>query len=178
LEKKRNNQRNLKCSVCGELHSDWPALAFEFPSAYNELSEDEKQNLATIDSDFCTIKYADQTDRFIRVVLFQEILESKEYLNYGLWVSLSEESYTNYRENFNNRDHEVQYFGWLNSKVSEYQSTLNIPTTVYTRKGNDRPEIVLHEDFDHDFVRDYYKGISNDEAEKRIHEMMKTLGNM
>lgn len=38
---------------------------------------------------------------------------------------------------------------------------------------NDRPEAFLHEDFEHQFVNDYYNGISLSEAERRIHRVLK-----
>ena len=53
-----------------------------------------------------------------------------------------------------------------------------IPTTVFTRTGNDRPYAVLYEDFDHQFVRDYYNGIAKQEAERRISEMLKAVGQL
>jgi len=34
---------------------------------------------------------------------------------------------------------------------------------------------VPHEDFDHPFVYDYYNGISKEEAERRIHEMLRVI---
>ena len=164
------------CSVCGENHSEWPALTFYSPASYNELTKDEKNSIGILDSDFCTIKYEDQIDRFIRVVLKQNVNNSDQNLNYGLWVSLSEKSYSDYMENFNNDNHEEQYFGWLNSRIPEYENTMNIPTTVNTKRGNERPEIIPHEDFENEFVKDFYNGISREEAEKRIHEMMKNAG--
>lgn len=170
--------RKLKynCSVCGEDHNEWPALTFYSPTSYNELNIDEKESIGDLDSDFCTIKYEDQIDRFIRVVLKQKVNNSDQNLDYGLWISLSEKSYSDYMKNFNNDNHEVQYFGWLNSKIPEYENTVNIPTTVNTKRGNERPEIIPHKDFNHEFVKDYYNGISREEAEKRIHEMMKNAG--
>jgi len=161
------------CSVCGESHREWPALTFYSPASYNELTMDEKNSIGKLDSDFCTIKYEDQIDKFIRVVLKQKVNDSDQNLDYGLWVSLSEKSYSNYTANFSNKNHEEKYFGWLNSRIPEYENTINIPTTVQTKRGNERPEIIPHEDFDHEFVRDYYNGIKREEAEKRIHEMMK-----
>lgn len=164
------------CSVCGENHNEWPALTFYSPASYNELTNEEKNLIGKLDSDFCTIKYEDQIDRFIRVVLKQNVNNSDQNLDYGLWVSLSEKSYSDYMENFNNDNHEEQYFGWLNSRIPEYENTMNIPTTVSTKRGNERPEIIPYEDFEHEFVKDYYNGISREEAEKRIHEMMKNAG--
>ena len=173
---RRNSKKSNKCSVCGETHDGWPALTFNSPSSYHELTENEKQSIAKIDSDFCEITYEDQTDRFIRVTLKQKIKDSKQELDYGLWVSLSEQSWNDYKSNYDNENHEVQYFGWLNSRIPEYGNTLNIPTTVITKKGNDRPEIIPHEDHEHEFVEDFYTGISKEEAEKRIHKMMKNAG--
>lgn len=167
------SKEKFNCSICGEYHEEWPALTFNSPTSYHELTNDEKSTIATFDPDFCTIKYADQTDRFIRVVLKQKIINSELVLDYGLWVSLSEKSWNDYKSNYKNRNHEVQYFGWLNSSIPEYKNTMNIPTTVFTNKGNERPEIIVHEDYTHKFVVDYYNGISKEEAEKRIHEMMK-----
>lgn len=164
------------CSVCGEKHNEWPALTFYSPASYNELTNDEKKSIGKLDSDFCTIKYEDQIDRFIRVVLKQNVNNSDQNLDYGFWVSLSEKSYSDYYVNFNNKKHEEEYFGWLNSRIPEYENTLNIPTTVWKKLGNERPEIIPHEDFEHEFVRDYYNGISKEEAEKRMHEMMKNVG--
>ena len=45
----------------------------------------------------------------------------------------------------------------------------------FTRAGNNRPDIVPHQDFDHPFVNDYYNGITKTEAERRIKEMLKTI---
>jgi|TARA_B110000037_G_C16919464_1_gene423727 hypothetical protein len=44
-----------------------------------------------------------------------------------------------------------------------------------TKIGNDRPEIFPHQDFEHTFVKDYYDGISEAEAKKRVQEMIKKI---
>lgn len=167
---------NYKCSVCGEIHDDYPALAYSSPSTYHCLSKDEKERFnAYLDSDFCTIDFPEQTDRFIRVFLRQKIISSDLTLDYGLWVSLSEKSFYDYFENFRNENHENQYFGWLDSTIPDYDFDESIPTTVVKRLGNERPEIFPHSDFDHPFVKDYYNGITKEEAEKRIHTMLSII---
>jgi hypothetical protein len=89
---------------------------------------------------------------------------------------LSEKSFREYSDNFNNENHETKYFGWLSNNLSDYNfSEASIPTTVFTKKGNNRPEIAPHQDFDHPFVYDYYNGITKTEAERRIREMLKTI---
>lgn len=173
------NQQRLKkykCTVCGKEHSEWPALAYSSPDKYAGLSEKEQNSLATIDEDFCIINYTDQTDRFIRAVMFQKVINHDVDLHYGLWVSLSEKSFKDYLDNFKNPNHETSYFGWLCNAIPEYEFEESVPTTVWTKTGNSRPEIIPHKDFDHPFVRDYYFGISKEDAETRIHKMIKNVG--
>lgn len=164
------------CSSCGKQHEEWPALAFEAPHSYHSLSEEDRENIAEIGSDFCVISHPGQTDRFIRGTLVQSIADHCETLHYGLWVSLSEKSFEDYKSNYHSENHETSYFGWLSNDIPEYDFSKGfIPATVFTRPGNSRPEIVPHQDFDHPFVHDYYNGISKQEAEKRIHAMLNQL---
>ncbi|MDP9080380.1 MAG: DUF2199 domain-containing protein [Bacteroidota bacterium] len=160
------------CPACGEVHNEWPALTFDSPYPYSVLSKKDKKQLAQLDSDFCSIKYEKQTDRFIRCSLVQEVAGSCQNLDYGIWASLSEKSFNDYSDNFNIEDHETSYFGYLSNVLPGYESTLNIPARVYTQKGNVRPEIVLDPDFNHPFVKDYYRTISLSEAERRIREVL------
>lgn len=168
-----NNTIKFICDCCGKEHESWPAITYNSPNSYNQLTPQEKEDIAVIDQDFCVIKYADDDiDRFIRVVLIQQINDYCAKLEYGFWVSLSEKSFENYLENFDNENHETQYFGWLSNYIPQYQFPDSIPTTVVTKKGNERPEVFPHKDFDHPFVRDYYNGITKEEAERRIREIL------
>jgi hypothetical protein len=168
--------RSSKCSVCGKVHDEWPALAWTSPMAYNELTQEEKSSMAELDSDFCLIQYPDQIDRFIRVTLDQKVNDHCDVLSYGVWVSLSESNFEDYSAKYGDPDsEEVKYFGWLSNSIPGYPITLNIPMTIITRKGNLRPEAMPHSDSPHPFVADYYSGISVVEAERRIMEM---LGNV
>lgn len=160
------------CSICGAEHEDWPALAFHSPLNYDVLSDEDKANIAELDSDFCCIYHVEQTDRFIRCILTQKVIDNCQNLEYVLWVSLSEKSFQDYSDNFDNENHEAGYFGWLCNSIPEYESTMSIPTNVYAKIGRGAPEIVPHEGFDHPFVRDYYNGITKGEAEKRIQSML------
>ncbi|WP_295127732.1 DUF2199 domain-containing protein [uncultured Chitinophaga sp.] len=159
------------CSACGKEHADWPALAFSSPFHYNCLTEEDKRSLAQIDTDFCVITYPDQTDRFIRCVLIMPVNDHCESLHYGLWVSLSEKSFEDYKRNYGNSDHETSYFGWLSNGLPGCDF-VSVPMTVYTQKNGSRPLIVPHKDFAHPLVTDYYGGITKKEAEHRISMML------
>ena len=44
------------CSCCGKVHEQWPALAYSSPTNYEVLSDEEKQSIAELSSDFCSIR--------------------------------------------------------------------------------------------------------------------------
>lgn len=160
------------CSCCSKEQEQWPALAYDSPTNYNNLSAADKQSLGKLSGDFCTINHSDQTDRFVRCTLTQKV-DSCDSLEYGLWVSLSEKSFNDYSKNYNNPNHETQYFGWLSNDLPDYDfSEGSIPTTVITKLENARPEIFPNEGFDHPFVKDYYGGITKEEAERRVNKML------
>ncbi|WP_289004212.1 DUF2199 domain-containing protein, partial [uncultured Kingella sp.] len=95
------------CTVCHETHEDLPALGFIVPDPYAELSAAERaQFQAECDDNFCIIRYPEQTDYFIRVVLDIPIIDHEETLEYGVWVSVSEASFNDYRAHFDD-DHEA-----------------------------------------------------------------------
>jgi hypothetical protein len=165
----------FKCSCCGEIHEEWPALTFISPDNYNCLSERDKKNIGYLDSDFCKINHEEQIDRFIRCTLTQKVNEHCENLEYGLWVSLNEKSYLDYEESEEKESEEKVYFGWLCNDIWSYEFSESIPVNVVTRNGGLRPELFPHESFDHPFVKDYYRGISKEEAEKRISEMLESI---
>jgi len=165
----------FKCSCCGEIHEEWPALTYISPDNYNCLSENDKKKIGYLDNDFCIIKHNDQINRFIRCTLTQKVNDNCQDLDYGLWVSLSEKSFLDYEKNFKKETEENGYFGWLCNDIIDYDFSESIPMDVLTRKNGERPRLIPHKDFDHPFVKDYYNGISKEEAEKRILNMLKIV---
>lgn len=158
------------CSVCGQAHEGFPALGFNASYFYHNLSETEKEKIAELSDDFCIIHHPDQTNHFIRVVLNQKIIDFPETLQFGVWVSLNEKSFNDYKEHYNSTDHLATYFGYLCNQLPDYENTLSIRANVQTAADNNRPEIFPHDDqMDNPFVRDYFEGISREEAERRIH---------
>ncbi|HYF03585.1 MAG TPA: DUF2199 domain-containing protein [Patescibacteria group bacterium] len=105
------------CSKCGESHEELPAIAFKTPHYYDILSDEDKIEIATINSDLCVITHEDQTDRFIRAVLHQKIYDCSDTLDYGIWVSLSEKSFDDYVKNFDSEEQDVTYFGYISTEI-------------------------------------------------------------
>ncbi|WBV56668.1 DUF2199 domain-containing protein [Chryseobacterium daecheongense] len=159
------------CECCGKEMEDWPALAYKSPSSYMQLTDVELQN-AEISSDLCIIEYPKQTDRFIRTVLVQEIIESCQTLEYGVWVSLSEKSFSEYVDNYNNEDFGAEYFGWLSNDLPDYDFSESIPMTVVVNNKIGRPLIYPHQNFEHPFVYDFYNGITMKEAQQRVDRVL------
>ncbi|GAB0156284.1 DUF2199 domain-containing protein [Chryseobacterium sp. Alg-005] len=160
------------CKCCGKEHNEWPAIVYSSPSHYLNLT-DEQLEYAELTSDLCIIEYPEQTDRFIRVVLIQEVIENCQNLDYGVWVTLSEKNFNEYIENYNNEGFEATYSGWFSNYLPDYKSTINIPTKIIVNNSIGRPLIYPYEDYDHQFVDDFYNGITKEEAERRINTVLK-----
>ena len=162
------------CPCCGEEKENWPALAFSSPVHYHMLSEEDKEKIGRLSSDFCIIKHHDQTDRFIRGVLIQKVNGACQDLEYGVWVSLSEKNFIEYYDNFKEEMEEKTYFGWLCTQLPEYEDLSRIKTHVITQKGNARPRIEINRSNnpEHPFVKDYFEGISEEEALRRINWLL------
>ncbi|MDF2933322.1 MAG: hypothetical protein K0R36_2653 [Chryseobacterium sp.] len=69
------------CECCGEEKEDWPAIAYNSPSPYMNLSNKEEKN-SELGSDFCIIRYDDENCYFIRTVLIQNVIDSCQNLEY------------------------------------------------------------------------------------------------
>ena len=157
------------CEICGQVHESLPAIAFDAPYHYQCLSDEEKNSIAELNSDFCIITYEDQIDRFVRAVLYQKVKGHCEDLHYGVWVSLSEKSFQDYKAHFDNDSHEAVYFGYLSNWIPGYENTTSIKTNVEVAGDGNRPVVIPHDNqMDHCFVADYFHGISKEEAEARV----------
>lgn len=159
------------CECCGKEKEDWPAIVYNSPSPYLDLSDEEMEN-AELSPDFCVIRYSDETCYFIRAVMVQEVNKACQDLDYGVWVSLSEKSYNEYVENYGNNDFEGGYFGWLANYLPDYEFDDPIPADVVVDNKTGRPFIYPLESFEHLFVKDFYSGISEKEAERRINKVL------
>ena len=86
-----------------------------------------------------------------------------EPLIWGVWVSLSEQSFNAWREVFDqeHRSHVGPFFGWLNAWLKPYPETMDLKTRVHLRDHGLRPWIEL-EPTDHPLALEQRNGISAD----------------
>jgi hypothetical protein len=160
---------------CGETHEEIPAFGFTSPICYEGLTKEEQEEIAELSTDFCVITYPDQTDRFIRTTLTIPINDACDDLDYGIWVSLSEKSFNEYKSEFKDNKEGRVYFGMISNEISDYgESVLGLHVNVNTRSGGSRPEISVHR-IEHQLILDLENGISLAEAESRIERMKKSL---
>lgn len=165
-------KKKYTCATCGGSHVDLPALAYSVPFYYAQLSDQMKQSSAEASEDFCVIRHPDQTDRFVRTTLSIPINDIDCTFEYGLWVSLSEKSFTEYASEFKSNVEGRIYFGYISNELSPYEeSTLSLHVNVITRSDGIRPILQPHE-CDHPLFRDWCEGIALKEAEARVAKML------
>lgn len=165
---KKPKASDFKCANCGLVHDELPALGFAAPYYYDVLSEDDKASIAELTTDFCVIRHEEQTDRFIRATLTIPINDACENLDYGIWVSLSEKSYDEYKSEFKSNVEGRTYFGMVSNVIPDYEeSTLGLHVNVNTRSNSMRPELIPHQK-EHELILDWENGITIKDAENRI----------
>jgi len=148
------------CSCCGKVHEGAPSFSFSSPLQYSHLTEEEKAE-AHLGSDFCYI----EEDRFIRVCLEIPIIGVEQPFMWGVWVSLSRQSFERYRETYDEPVETDEYFGWLCNTLPFYPCTINLKTLVHPRGGGVRPFIEL-EPTEHPMSVDFRYGISISRAQE------------
>lgn len=155
----------FKCSNCDQVHEGSPSFAYRSPMHYDQLSQSDKESIATLTSDTCEIRHDEGTDRFVRAVLEIPIDGVAEPFLWGIWVSLSEDSFERYTSSWGDHDEADNYFGWLSNCLPYYPDTVNLKTSVRPRRGGLRPYIEIHE-CDHPLAIDFRRGLSVRKAQE------------
>ncbi len=157
------------CATCGEEHEGIPSLIAPVPFSYSALSPEERETRGDLGSDECVI---DETQFFVRGCLDIPVHGSPESFTWGVWVSLSEASFLQWIEYFDQarRAHIGPFFGWLNTRLTPYPDTLNLKTMVHLRDDGIRPRIEL-EPTDHPLAIEQRQGITLERLAE-IHAMV------
>lgn len=105
---------------------------------------------------------------FVHGLIEIPVAGSDEPFSWGVWVSLSKESYDRMTELWEapGREDEPPYFGWLSTQLPVYsQPTLNLKTHLHTRPIGERPFIEL-EPNDHPLAIEQRSGITRARVEE------------
>ncbi len=157
--------------ACGEHHPGLPmSFAADAPAPYYWLPEEERAARVDLTPDVCVI---DGGEFYVRGVLEIPILGTEELFVWGVWASLSEQSYRRTLELWDDegRENEPPYFGWLCTDLPVYLDTLSLKTLVHERPVGARPFVEL-EPTDHPLAVEQREGITPDRAREISHTVM------
>lgn len=148
----------FKFSTCGDIHEGMPSFGVRAPLSYFVIPEGERAERCDLGSDECVI---DRQQFFIRGCFDIPVRGQDEPFTWGVWVSLSEASYTKWAELFEEqlRSHAGPFLGWLNASLKPYPDTMHLKTRVHLRDGGIRPFIEL-EPTDHPLAIEQREGIT------------------
>src|SRR5262249_42750943 len=83
----------FECASCGTLHEGIRSFGWDYPAQYLALPDGQRTQRAVLSDDTCVI---DNEWFFIRGCLEIRVNGYHEPLNYGVWLSLSRESFARY----------------------------------------------------------------------------------
>ena len=160
----------FKCGKCSKIHEGSPSFGYDAPWHYSGLSVEERA-YSELKSDTCVIRHDEGVDRFIRVVLEVPIHGVDKPFMWGVWVSLSEKSFTRYLETWDEPDESDSYFGWLCNRLPYYEDTINLKVQVRPRRGGLRPYLELERN-GHLLAEHLCEGISIQQAQEIAERML------
>jgi hypothetical protein len=146
------------CRCCGKQYNTLPLdVAFKAPDYWLQIPEAEREQLGKLGDDACVI----EEDLFIRGCLEIPIIDRDDRFIWGVWVSVSRESFKRILDLWTAEDLEDEppKFGWLSNQISPYPDTLNLKTHIWLRNRNRRPFIEL-EPTDHPLAIEQREGMT------------------
>ncbi|MBN2210738.1 MAG: DUF2199 domain-containing protein [Sedimentisphaerales bacterium] len=163
---------NFTCSICGGEHSlDEVSFGSNAPLQWRLLSDAERSQ-SFLSDEQCEIESHEGRSFYIRACLVLPIQESSRTFTWGVWCSLSEASYTEMAQYWEDpaRTKRGPYFGWLCTSIPGYPETAFLKSLVHQREVGLRPLVEL-EATDHPLALDQKNGIQ----ESRLREIVNKL---
>ena len=107
----------FRCHGCGEIHKGMPGLGAEAPLSYYAIPKPERASRCALGRNDCVI---DHTSFFVRGCLEIPVHDADEPLIWGVWVSLSEQSFRAWLKVFEqeHRSHVGPFF-WLAERLAQ-----------------------------------------------------------
>lgn len=112
-----------------------PSVDAAAPLSYYAVPTNERKSRCLLDSDTCVI---DKSQYFVRGCLEVPVQGQQEPFSWGVWVSLSEQSFPQWFASyeFDARTHVCPFFGWLNAALIPHRNTVNMKTRVQLRDSS------------------------------------------
>ena len=132
----------FRCATCDEVHHGIPTFGFALPAIAHQIPESERATRVALGTDDCVV---DKERYLVRGCLEIPVRGYREPLNYGVWLSLSRDSFTRYKSSIEdvNRRSGASYFGWLCTAIPGYPDTQLLKTSVHVRPWPTRPLVQL-----------------------------------
>jgi hypothetical protein len=148
----------FKCTSCDEWHEGTPSYSADAPLYYHSIPLDARAKRCALGTDTCVV---DQKSFFVRGCLEIPVHGESEPFIWGVWVSLSKNSFDQFIGCFGapKRSHIRPFFGWLSAELPLYPSTENLKTRLHLRDNGVRPYIEL-ESTDHPLALEQRRGVS------------------
>ncbi len=151
------------CKRCGKIHSDLSDIVAISPIYWIDSFENAPDS--HLDDDLCIIH---EKDHFIKGVIQIPIINTNRHFGWGVWISLKQENFFAYRENFKSGDI-GPFFGWLSNEISFYkETTINLKTRACFRGNGLRP-IIEMAPCDHEIYKNQSEGITLETAWDIVH---------
>jgi hypothetical protein len=150
------------CATCGAEHDiDEISFGTDAPLQWDLLSEAERSH-SVLSGEQCQIASQEGRSFFIRACLEIPIQGSDRSFTWGVWCSLSEQSYDEIFQHWDDpaRSSVGPHFGWLCTKIPGYPDTAFLKTMVHQRDVGTRPSVEL-ERTDHPLAVDQRDGIED-----------------
>lgn len=148
------------CAICGAEHDlDRISFGSDSPFQWDLLSDDERSR-SSLTGEQCEIESREGHSFYIRACLEIPVRGAGRAFTWGVWCSLSEESYLEIAKHWEDagRVNLGPYFGWLCTKIPGYPDSVFLKTMVHQREVGVRPMVEL-EATDHPLAIDQRDGI-------------------
>jgi hypothetical protein len=134
-----------------------PSFGWDYPVQYLLIPEQEREGRIQLSSDACVI---DEKWFFVRGCLEIPVRDHEELFSWGVWCSLSQDTFQRYEELFDQVDRAGEsFFGWLCSAIPGYPDTQQLKTMVRVRSWPTRPFVEL-EPTNHPLAVEQREGIT------------------
>jgi hypothetical protein len=161
------SEHRWTCTCCGEVMTGLPMdLHFEAPVDFSLLDRKSRKR-SHIDTDFCEVNLSDgSTQRYVRALLPLPVPQLEDEFRFGVWVSVSEKSWTVYREGFATGHYsEAGCFGYLMHDIPDFEGSELLQCDVWFQPDGLRPVIELHH-VDHPLVEAQQNGVEPRQVER------------
>lgn len=155
------------CPCCGEEQTGLiDSVSYQYPDNWMTGDEQTDPN-GKMNEDFCIFDRGNgQMERYIRCILLLPIQEHERSFMFGVWISVSEDSWEIYRDGFESGQYSEDWcHGFLGNEIGPFPDSFILQCEVVFGEDNNRPEVFFYE-ADHDLVVAQANGISVGKVEE------------